>query len=336
MGIVGPNGQTGQISAPNQQVTNYTWAQTVLQDAGLPTTPNNVLNITRWMVSEEPASNWYHNNNPLNINASGTGSDTFDSLTDSASRTAQYLAMSNYTGIRAALASNAAFPTFMSAVVSSPWAASHYGGQLFSGTPPVVSDQGSTLQAGSGASLDNINTPTQSPSTDPRQCGTNPGGVSIPFTGTKFFTRCQVKGIVGGLLVGLGGATIIVGVVILAGKSSSVRSAVGTVAGGIAGGPEGAAVGGSIAGAVGPQPKVATPAPVQAAATPVEDTSGDTDYDLGFSDALSAMMGGAFDDSQPRNTRQANKQAEALFDSLGISVPGPSSQRNSLGQELPF
>jgi hypothetical protein len=111
---------------------------------------------------------------------------------------------------------------------------------------------------------------------------------------------------------------------------------VGTVVGGVAGGPKGAAAGRSIAGAVGPQPKVATPAPVQTAATPLEDTSGDTDYDLGFSDALSTMMGGAFDNPPPRNTRQADKQAEALFDYLGISFSGGSSQKNSLGDELPF
>ena len=46
------------------------------------------------------------------------------------------------------------------------------------------------------------------------------------------------------------------------------------------------------------------------------------------------MLGGGA--PPPKNTRQANRQAEDVFDSLGISSPGPASQRNSLGNELPF
>ena len=177
-------------------------------------------------------------------------------------------------------------------------------------------------------------------------CGAKGGGISLgigPISTGKLFNACQVKGIVGGLLVGLGGATIIVGVVILAGKSSSVRSAVGTVAGGIAGGPEGAAVGGAVAGAefgVKPgqksgQERREADAGYQKDLVDLFAANEDNVYDMGFWDGIAAALADN-DQPAPKNTRQANKQAEALFDSLGISVAGPSSQKNSLGKELPF
>jgi len=329
---------------PDQQVTNYDWAQTVLQSAGLPVTTNNVLNITRWMVSEEPASDWYHANNPLNINAGGSGYDTFPSLTASAQRTAQYLAMSNYTQIRAALASDAPWPTFEAAVVASPWAAGHYGGALFSGTPAVVSVTGQTLTAGSAGSaggsgssttLDSVNGGS---SGDPRTCGAKGGGVDILFG--HIGTACQLKALTAGLLIGLGGAVMMIGVVVLVGRTKSVREAVGAVAGGVAGGPAGVAKGASLGAATAPvkAPKVPAPAPVAPAvapAAPAPVAGPSEDYGQGWLDGVESMLGGG--KPQPRNKRQATRQAESLFDQLGISSPGPSArQTNSLGADLPF
>lgn len=104
------------------------WAGSVLSDGGFPTTQNNVNNMMRWMAAEEPPSNWSHNNNPLNINAGGSGSDTFPDLNTAASKTAAVIKQSNMRAIAQALAANANAGDFSAAVVGSPWAGSHYGG----------------------------------------------------------------------------------------------------------------------------------------------------------------------------------------------------------------
>lgn len=233
----------------NQQATNYIWAQTVLTDAGLPTTDNNVLNITRWMVSEEPASNWFHNNNPLNINAGGSGSDSFSSLNASAAATANYLKMSNYTGIYQALANNAGWSTFSAAVVASPWAASHYGGHLFSGTPATVVSSGQTIAPGtpgSGAS--------GTASVAGVGCSAKGGGInldaasSIPVVGSilpsvTLGNACQLKALTGGLMVGGGFVILVIGALMIAGKSASGTRAGKTAVGYVTGGPAGALAG---------------------------------------------------------------------------------------------
>jgi len=206
-----------------QNADNYTWAATVLTDAGLPATPNNVLNVTRWMVSEEPAASWFNNNNPLNINAGGTGSDTFPSLTASAQETARYLNMPNYTGIKAALASNADFPTFMNAVVASPWASGHYNGgaSFFTGTPAKVqAGTGITLTPGSGGTAANT--------TGGTTCGSKGGGADL--LGLHIGTACQLKALTGGLLVGLGASVIIIGVFVLARQTTFGKNVTNTAA----------------------------------------------------------------------------------------------------------
>lgn len=107
------------------------WASAVLQDAGLPSTQNNIDNMLRWMSAEEPASNWSDRNNPLNASlgtsaADGTGS--YASLAQGAQFTAQMIKQQNMSGIYNALASNSDINAFSAAVVASPWASSHYGG----------------------------------------------------------------------------------------------------------------------------------------------------------------------------------------------------------------
>lgn len=109
-------------------MNNFDWARLMLSDGRFPITENNVDNVTRWMTAEEPTGDWYHAWNPLNINASGAGFDQFPNLETSARVTAQVIRQSNMIGIAQCLAANAATSAFSAAVVRSPWAESHYGG----------------------------------------------------------------------------------------------------------------------------------------------------------------------------------------------------------------
>ena len=88
---------------------------------------------------------------------------------------------------------------------------------------------------------------------DTRLCGTgDPGGIDI--FGAHIGTKCQRKALIGALLIGAGGAVMVIGVFVLVGKSSSVRGAAGAVVGGIAGGPAGAATGARVGAATAPAP----------------------------------------------------------------------------------
>jgi hypothetical protein len=111
--------------------TQQNWATAVLTDAGLPVTQNNINNIMRWMVAEEPANNWFDRNNPLNASLGTTASDgtaSYTNLATGASYTAKMIQQSNMSGIYQALQSDGTPDAFSAAVVASPWASSHYGG----------------------------------------------------------------------------------------------------------------------------------------------------------------------------------------------------------------
>jgi hypothetical protein len=113
------------------QYTASDWATQVLTDLGAPVSQNNVNNILHWMDAEEPGTDWFDRNNPLNAslgtNASdGTGS--YSDLTAAAQYTARMIQQGNMSGINAALQANASIDAFSAAVVASPWASSHYGG----------------------------------------------------------------------------------------------------------------------------------------------------------------------------------------------------------------
>lgn len=135
-------------------MNNYEWAADMLAAASLPTTPNNVANVARWMVAEEPVGDWWHNNNPLNVNAGGSGSDTFPNLTAAGLKTASVVRQSNMAGIFRALAASAPLATFSAAVVASPWASSHYGGNpqhiAQIPAPPAVNMPGSPATPNGG------------------------------------------------------------------------------------------------------------------------------------------------------------------------------------------
>jgi hypothetical protein len=153
------------------------WADAVLGYANLPTTADDTDDILRWMVGEEPPSDWANNNNPLNINAGGTGSDTFPSLDASAQETAAYLGMSNYAGIYSVLASGGDPTAFSAAVVASPWASGHYGGDpsYFLGISPTEEDANAPLGSpGSSATL--TSSPAPGGALDPLNWFLDPGG----------------------------------------------------------------------------------------------------------------------------------------------------------------
>lgn len=108
------------------------WAALVLLDARLPTTPTNVDNLTRWMANEEPPSDWWRTNDPLNVGHPTTApSGAFPSLALAAAVTAHWIDQPLYRSIRDALSRSAPVATFSAAVVLSPWSANHYGGTLF-------------------------------------------------------------------------------------------------------------------------------------------------------------------------------------------------------------
>jgi hypothetical protein len=113
------------------QYTAIDWANQVLADVGAPVTLNNINNILHWMVAEEPGSDWFDRNNPLNssLNTGSTdGTGSYGSLADAAKATAQMIKQSNMSGIASALQSDSSLDAFSAAVVASPWASSHYGG----------------------------------------------------------------------------------------------------------------------------------------------------------------------------------------------------------------
>lgn len=107
------------------------WATLLLQNVGAPVTQNNIDNIMRWMTAEEPTSNWFDRNNPLNASVgTGTvdGTGSYATLEIGAQYTAGMIRQGNMAGIYQALMNDAQPSAFSAAVVASPWASSHYGG----------------------------------------------------------------------------------------------------------------------------------------------------------------------------------------------------------------
>jgi len=291
--MTSPSGQPTVV----QTATNYVWAAELLNDAGLPPTPNNIHNITSWMVSEEPASNWFDRNNPLNASlgtSSSDGTGSYPSLNVAATQTATMLRQSNMNGIYQALANNAPFATFEAAVVASPWASGHYGGHLFSGTAPTVAVTGQTLAAGTPGSAGG----TMGSS----HCGGG-AGVTIPVVNTTFFDGCQIKALVGGLLVGAGGVMLLTGFVLLAKDTAAGRAVKGLT-------PIGRASN-AVSGAR---------APATAAAPQVEGETADG-YDQGYNDAMAANPPEYSDEEKEefKNTTKAAKGGDR----------GPIPRRNT-------
>lgn len=120
------------------------WAADMLAQGHYPVTAGNVGFVFQWEESEGGGGRW----NPLNQGdvpgqpqLTSTGSQYGGGAADYVSRAAgitgavAYLNMGNYTHVKAALMANNAAAA-RSALIASPWAASHYGyGANFSKTP---------------------------------------------------------------------------------------------------------------------------------------------------------------------------------------------------------
>lgn len=168
--------------------TNYSFAQSVLTDAGLPTTQNNINNIARWMTHENSASNWFNRNNPLNASlgtSAADGTASYPDLTTAASYTAKMIRQSNMASIFNALAANASTADFSTGVCIAPWASSHYGcadagapakyivpGRLstfmaLGSNPPVVTSGGNVTATGPASGTASASTVTLTPIAEP-------------------------------------------------------------------------------------------------------------------------------------------------------------------------
>lgn len=134
------NAASAQLPPVRSQITTTAWASALLVDLGAPLTTNNLNNVKSWMASEETASSWLTNNNPLNTTwgSKSSGIPSYASVIDGITATADTIKQGNgaFAGILNALKTNAPYPIFKQAVVASPWAAGHYGkGSAFSSTP---------------------------------------------------------------------------------------------------------------------------------------------------------------------------------------------------------
>jgi peptidoglycan hydrolase-like protein with peptidoglycan-binding domain len=113
------------------QSMNFDWAALVLKDGNWPQSTNNVTVLTQWMASENPATNWYNRNNPLNNglgSGGGAGLGSYSDLLIAAHYVAENLTNgSSYSAVVADLSSSAAPATTATAIQNSPWASSHYG-----------------------------------------------------------------------------------------------------------------------------------------------------------------------------------------------------------------
>jgi hypothetical protein len=117
-------------------VTNADWAVWVLQDAGYPTTVNNVNNLLSWMAAENNPTTWWGTagaNNPLNNglgSGGGNGTGSYPDLATAAQYAAQGIegGIAGAAPIGAALAADAPFSVFHAATISSNWSGAHYNG----------------------------------------------------------------------------------------------------------------------------------------------------------------------------------------------------------------
>jgi hypothetical protein len=130
--------------------TEQSWASTLLSDVGVPVTSQNINDIIAWMSGENPPSDWYHRNNPLNEsygNGSTDGTGSNANLTVGAANTAHMINQTNMTAIKAGLESGTtSVQQFYYDASSSPWASSHYG------NPAIAGSSGSDDWGGATAS----------------------------------------------------------------------------------------------------------------------------------------------------------------------------------------
>ena len=239
----------------NNTPTNEEWAKLLLKNIGAPVTPNNVNNILLWQTLENPASNWFNRNNPLNASLgtnSTDGTGAYSDLTTAAKNTAAMI-VQGYKGgaigggIYTALMNDAPTDQFSVQVVNSAWSSNHYGvasagaikakpgriATFLAGSdfhvPAVIGTTAAT--PGSGVSEAATVGATAAANAGVQGCESkkpvillNTWGSSI--TGAKLqITACQIKAIGGGLSIFFGGGLMLGGLFML--SSAFAKTAVG-------------------------------------------------------------------------------------------------------------
>jgi hypothetical protein len=220
-----------------------TWAEDFLSQLGAPVTPGNEQFVYDWEQSEGGGGEY----NPLNEGPvpgqpqlTTTGSQYGGGAADYASYAAgiqgavDYLDMSNYTQVKAALMANN--PTEAEqALFASPWAASHYGyGSSFSAAPlpgqatSLIGDTGNAAGASdTTGSVQSANWFTNLFTVGGQEqdlknlfgsSGSGAGSTPLGTTLQKFAVRA-------GLIL-LGGIILIIGLLRLTGSEKSVGQAV--------------------------------------------------------------------------------------------------------------
>jgi hypothetical protein len=187
-------------------VTTKLWASAVLKGIGAPVTNNNISNMEKWMASEEPASSWLTNNDPLNTTKAGKGkigTMKYATVGDGINATVATLNQSNFSSIKHALRTNAPFAVFQAAVVASPWAAGHYGGQL-SSTPLQATASGADPTGVLGQATHVVSGAISAASETASALG-DIGSLASDLTDASFWKRV---GVFAGGLVLLGGGLI--------------------------------------------------------------------------------------------------------------------------------
>jgi hypothetical protein len=124
--------------------TNYEWAALVIQRVGVTPEQSDLDNFVRWMAAENPPSDWWHLQNPLNCglndgSADGTGS--YPNLDFAATETAQVINQSNMAGIRASFVNHSNLLNFSAACAYSAWSTGGYHNHpLFIYSIPLPAD----------------------------------------------------------------------------------------------------------------------------------------------------------------------------------------------------
>jgi hypothetical protein len=112
--------------------TNYQWAALVISRALCPVTQNNCDNFVRWMAAENPPSDWWHLDNPLNCgldDGSADGTGAYPDLDIAAAYSARVIRQANMAPIWLALHDDADLATFSAGCAASAWSTGGYHGQ---------------------------------------------------------------------------------------------------------------------------------------------------------------------------------------------------------------
>lgn len=137
----------GATSTKVSDWTTETWATLALKAANverpqgtkaIPITQNNITNMERWIAAESGHGNWWSKANPLNSTGYGQANGSYSSLTAAAEAFGHLINQRNFATVRSVLIQNAPTKLFSAAVVQSPWASGHYGGnpQYIANVPP--------------------------------------------------------------------------------------------------------------------------------------------------------------------------------------------------------